>query len=608
MQRARIVRFSATFKEGDMLRFTRFLIFLSAPFLVVFAVANAQSPQRDNRPRAASIGGQVAIGGRPAANVTVKIVEVVLGTNEFFSTSVTTAVRESRTFNSVTDAGGRYRLAGLAAGAYRVSAASNAYVLANQNSDFEPAKGVTLDGDEAREDVDFSLVRGGAITGRVTTSDGRPLIATRVWLYAVVRQGDRTEYRPRANQSHQMFETDDRGVYRIYGLPAGRCILSAGGAESLLSSRDPARDYTRTYFRGAESGNKATIIEVKEGGEIADVDIELGAAKKTYEASGRLVEAETGTPIPQAQIWSLGSDKKGEEDGEPHDTIRDMKPANAVTDSQGNFRLTDLTPGRYKAGYRNSWKNNEYYSDPIAFEIVDDDVAGLEIKAIRAGTISGVAVIEGAVDPNLRRLLFTPDAINVDTIYFLQDGQSTTRMPITEIKPNGEFLVSVSRQGSGWKVYFVANQRKVKGLRVSRVERNGVEAPGAIEANPGQQITGVRVVFTQASGMIRGRVKIVGAPPEIEELTVIATSLREGEASSRDGRSTETAADGKGRFVFDGLSPGVYAVGGYLRFRSDSHTASTSTIELSPQRVTVTNDQETPVELTIDLNKPGREK
>lgn len=585
-----------------------------SPILLLAALSQfvswavAQTPQRDNRPRTASIGGQVTIGGRPAVNVTVKIVEVVSGTNEFFSTSVTTPVSEPRTFNRITDSGGRYRLAGLAAGTYQIRAASNAYVMANQNSDFEPAKWVTLDGDEAREDVDFSLVRGGAITGRVTTSDGRPLIATRAWLYAVVRQGDRTEYMPRANQSHQMFETDDRGVYRIYGLPAGRYILSAGGAESLLSSKDPARNYRRTYFRGAERGNKATIIEVKEGGEIIDADIELGATKKAYEASGSLVEAETGTPIPQAQIWAVGFDRSGEEDGEPHDTTRDMRPANAVTDSQGNFRLTDLTPGRYEAGYRNSSRNNEYYSDPIAFEIVDNDVAGLEIKATRAATISGVAVIEGAVDPNLRRLLFTPDAINVDTIYVLQDGQSTTRAPVTEIKPNGEFRVSVSRRGSGWKVYFVANQLKVKGLRVSRVEHNGVEAPGAIEANPGQQITGVRVFFTQASGVIRGQVKFIGAPPEIEELTVIATSLREGVASSRDGRSTETSADGKGRFVFDGLSPGVYAVRAYIRFRSDGHTTSTSTIELPAQRVTVTNEQETPVELTIDLNKTDREK
>jgi hypothetical protein len=51
----------------------------------------------------------------------------------------------------------------------------------------------------------------------------------------------------------------------------------------------------------------------------------------------------------------------------------------------------------------------------------------------------------------------------------------------------------------------MANQLKVTGLRVSRIELNGVMAPDGIEANPGQQITGVRVVFTQASGVVPDR-------------------------------------------------------------------------------------------------------
>jgi Carboxypeptidase regulatory-like domain len=582
---------------------------ISILLLIAFSQsAGAQTPQRDGPSRTASIGGQVTISGQPAANVTVTIVESVSSAGgEFFGASSATAKKEPESFDAVTDAGGRYRLAGLAAGNYKVSASSKAYVLANQNTDIEPAKWITLDGGEAREDVDFSLARGGVITGRVTTSEGRPLIATRVWLYALLQQGDRTEYKSYVGQFHEMFETDDRGVYRLYGLPAGRYILSAGGAESYSSFRNPARNYRPAYFRDSASG-KATIIEVKEGSEITDINIKLGDMKKTYEASGRLIEAETETPIPQAPVYAMSFDRSDEEDDWLRDSDRDMRSVSAVTDSQGNFRLTGLTPGRYEAGYSNSWKNNEYYSDSISFEIVDDNVAGLEVKAIRAATISGVAVIEGSVDPNLRKLLFTPDAINVDTIYVEQNSRSVSRRPITEIKPNGAFRASVSRRGKGWKVYFVANQWKVKGLRVSRVELNGAEVTDGIEANPGQQITGVRVVFIPAIGMIRGQVKFIGALPENAELTVAVTSLRGGGSPARDGHSAETAADGKGRFVFEGLSPGEYAVRAYLRFVIDRHTTSSSNIESPTQRVTVTNGQETPVELTIDLNKAGQQK
>jgi hypothetical protein len=585
-----------------------FISALSILLLVAVSRSSAQTPQRDDRPRAASIGGQVTIGGQPAANITVKIVEIDSRADmEFFGTSRATVMSKPGSFKAVTDAGGRYQLGGLAAGSYQVSAASKAYVLANQSSDVEPARRITLDGDEAREDVDLSLARGGVITGRVTTFDGRPMIATRLWLYAVIRQGDRTEYKTCTDQYAEMFETDDRGDYRVYGLPAGRYVVGAGGGD-IVAVDDPASVYRRTYFRDATSGNKAAIIEVKEGGEILDVDIRLGAMKKTYEASGRLIEAETGKPMPQAQVWANGYEKGDEEEGAPHDTRRSSRSTGAVTDNRGNFRLTGLTPGRYEVAYSASRRDIEYYSDSTAFEIVNDNVEGLEIKARRASTISGVAVIEGAVDPNLRTLLFTPDAINIDTVQVAQNSRSISRTPVTGIQPNGEFRVSVSQRGSGWKVYFVANQWKVKGLRVSRVELNGVEAPDGIDVNPGQQIAGARVVFTKASGAIRGQVKLIGALPENAEPTVVVTSSPEGIASSRDRDSTEAGVDGKGRFVFDALFPGEYEVRAYLRFRIDRQTIQTSGFESPTMRVTVTNGQGTQVELTIDLSKMNQGK
>lgn len=589
------------------------LLLIVAGQSVARAVARAvaQTPQSDNRPRTASISGQVTIGSQPAANVTVKIVEIDSRTGwERFGASRSSASSDPGSFNAVTDASGRYRLAGLAAGTYQISVASTAYVLANQNSDIEPSKRITLDDSEMREGVDLSLARGGVITGRVTTSDGRPMIATKVWLFAVIRQGDRPEYRSRADQNHEMFQTNDRGVYRIYGLPAGRYIVSAGGGgESYMPVNDPARDYRRTYFRDAASRSKATIIEIKEGSESVDVDIRLGAMKKTYEASGRLIEAETGKPMPQAWVWASGTEKGDEEEGGPRDTSRDMRSTGARTDSQGNFRLTGLTPGIYAVGYSGSWGDIEYYSDPTGFEVGADNVEGLEVKARRAATISGVAVVEGAVDPNLRALLFTREAINIEVVRATQNSRYTSSGPITRMERNGEFRAYVSQRGSGWKVYFVADQWKVKGLRVLRVEHNGIEAPDGIEVNPGEQITGVRVVFTQARGMIRGQVKFSGALPDNAGIIVLITPAPKGIESSHDRHWTTVIADGKGRFVFDALFPGEYEVRAYVTLRTGrNHTTSRPDLGSSVQRLTVTNAQETPVELTIDLSKMNQEK
>src|SRR5262245_23551421 len=88
---------------------------LSILLLVTISQSSAQTPQSDTRPRTSSIGGQVTIGGQPAANVTVTVVEVeTSAVAEFFATISGATRKEPGILTAVTDAGGRYRLAALA--------------------------------------------------------------------------------------------------------------------------------------------------------------------------------------------------------------------------------------------------------------------------------------------------------------------------------------------------------------------------------------------------------------------------------------------------------------------------------------------------------------
>src|SRR5262249_55157305 len=422
-----------------------------------------------------------------------------------------------------TDAAGRYRVAGLAAGTYWIRVTSKDYVLANVAYDLEPAKRVTLDEGEAREDVDLSLARGGAIAGRVTNAEGNPLIGASVKLFLVTRRDGRTDYSELGNQSPQMSHTDERGVYRTHGLPAGRYIVSAGGESD--QARRSANDYKRTYFGDTTSLEKATIIEVKEGSEIVDVDIKLGGVRKTYEALGRLIEADTGKPIPQAYVGCYGYGKGDGEQNRAREAIR----VNSITDSQGNFRLAGLIPGKYRMSYSIPLEDNEYYNDQTEYEIVDDNIEGLEIKAKRGAIVSGVAEIEGAADPKLQSLLFARGSFRVEHIQMEERGYFGQGLSIKKIEPNGQFGISGLPSG---RIWFRANEWQVKGLQVSRVEHNGVEVKDGIEVSRGEQITGVRVVFTQARGVIRGQVKFAGVLPENAETRVVVTPVIEGDTSS----------------------------------------------------------------------------
>src|SRR5262249_34501642 len=122
---------------------------LSISLLVAVNQSLAQTPQRDNRPRTASIGGRVTVGGAPAANALVMVTEVdPRSRGDSFG-----AESQQRAFVKVrTDGDGRYRVTGLTEGAYMISALSKAYVRSKNSSNLEIFRPVTLDEGESRDD------------------------------------------------------------------------------------------------------------------------------------------------------------------------------------------------------------------------------------------------------------------------------------------------------------------------------------------------------------------------------------------------------------------------------------------------------------------------
>src|SRR5215813_7609692 len=103
-----------------MFRFTRFPIFLSAVLLAVITYAKAQTPQRDNRPRTASVSGRVTIAGKPAVNAKVVITDVndrpAPGNQGFAIDLQGSGAGED--YVVLTDAEGRYRATNLSEGKY----------------------------------------------------------------------------------------------------------------------------------------------------------------------------------------------------------------------------------------------------------------------------------------------------------------------------------------------------------------------------------------------------------------------------------------------------------------------------------------------------------
>jgi protocatechuate 3,4-dioxygenase beta subunit len=434
---------------------------------------------------------------------------------------------------------------------------------------------------ETIEKIDFALVRGGVITGRVTDADGRPVIGEQVRLAPAGQSDARTGS---LFNNPFMYLTDDRGIYRIYGLQPGRYLVSIGedskgGMVRMGAAR--AGVYTRTFHPNVTDETKATVIELMEGTEATGVDITLGRRTETYAVAGRVVDAETGKPINGISM-GYGSLREG-------DKQMGGFGIGTRTDEDGRFHFEGLVPGRY-AVFTVSREQSDSYSLPAPFEISDADVTNLTVKVRRGVTLSGVAVIEGTND---RAILAKVAGLRINHWPESESLVAPTFGEGTRINADSSFVITGLSPG---KVRLMLSEwPPQKGFTLVRVEREGVEQrAGMIEIPSSGQVAGVRLVFEYGTGVIRGQVRVEnGALPENAYLFVSARRPSQTEPTLPGAQ-----VDARGRFLMEGLPSGEYELrlGGNL---------SGQRIAPLIQKVNVTNGTETQATFVIDPSAKG---
>lgn len=541
--------------------------------LTLFAISSislcalAQSAQKGGT---GVITGRIMVGDKPVPGVPVVAASGELGPDR-------------REFARATaDYEGNYRLTGLPAGRYNISPLTPTMTGPSDSMYGGTGRSVIVGEGETVEKIDFSLTRTGVITGRITDADGRPVIEERVQLSpADGSNGGRFRF---GFQSPFMYQTDDRGIYRLYGIPPGRYTLSIGFApqDGMVRVGMVTRGYyQRTYYPGETDIKKAAIIDVPEGGEVKDIDIRLGQRSQSFTVAGRVVEADTGRPISNLLI-GYGSYNPSQK------RLASFGFGQTRTDARGQFSLEGIVPGSFAAFI---WSEGETYSEPVRFEVTDADVSGLEIKVRRGATISGFAQIEGTSDKSvLARLsqLTLGASLQANTLTPPENRTAT-------INPDGSFRMTGLSPGKA--SLFIYGYPQPKDIRLVRVERDGAPQPGGIEVAPGAEITNVRVVFEYGSGGIRGTVRVEnGELPDGTSMFIIVQKPGDG-VSARP--VSYTQADTRGRFQVEGLAPGEYQVLLRAQFPLIANRSPASV----KQNATVANGVETEVTLTLDLEK-----
>ncbi len=542
--------------------------------------AQRHAPKQIEKPLAptGSISGRVTSSGAPVGGV---IVMLFGGDESVFFGKFSHRTRA--------DSNGMYRFDKLAAGKYRVAPSAPAYIIANASSNpFESGKAVMIDGSEAIDNVDFTLERGGVITGRITDANGQPIIGENVNLVKLDAEG-----KPAADRSGLYSpgssSTDDRGVYRIYGINAGRYLVSAGNSGNQQSFSIGGRNYAQTFYPDTREQSRATVVEVIAGDETAGIDIALKQIDKSYAATGRIVDADTGQPIANMGYGQgiLSPDGK---------SVFGAGYTGARSNRRGEFRLDNLLPGNYAVIMSADNSNESGYADPVRFTIVDEDVSDLEMKYSRGVPVSGIVALE---DQTNKEALAKSAQLELTYIFADQENSFFLRSDPAKINAGGVFNFRGVRPG---KIRFsVADYRSPHGFSIARIERNGTPlADIMLDVKSGEPVMNLRVVLAYGAGKIRGTINVVGGElPPNAILRVFARRLNNVGVGD-DWRSVE--ADVNRRFSFENLSAGEYEiVVNALGVFPPSSQGAQPKVPRARQQISISGAGETQIALTIDL-------
>ena len=526
--------------------------------------ANAQT-KTESKTADATVSGKVTIKGKPAAGI---VVGMRMSRPDEFAT----------TYKAKTDQEGVYRITKIASGSYLIAPVAPAFVGADSGNSPQ-GQSVIINESENVEGINFDLVPGGVITGKVVDSEGHPLIEERVMLM----QADENNQRRPVPFNGNM--TDDRGVYRIFGIPAGRYKVSVGDPRFRTSNRRQVA--AQTFYPDVTDVAKAGIVNIEEGSEANKIDIAVGEAPQGYSVAGRVVDGDSATPVANVfiQLTRIETVEGG--------STRGVSESTGVrSDAQGQFRLTSIRSGKYDLNISPSDDSDVRAETPVRFDVIDQDVSGLVVKTTKGATIAGTVVFEGgknnpaAMPSQMWIMVYTRSEGN-------SPGISSSRS--VRIKPDGTFFAGGLSAGiANVNVEIPSN----KGFTLARIERDGVVQSSGIQIQDGEHVSGVRLVMTFSSGSIRGIVRFENGtlPPTARMFVQV---MKSGDQPFPRGAEV----DARGHFLVEGLPAGSYelrVIASVPEWQQQRRRPPMS----AKQIVTVSDGAATDVTLTLDLTPP----
>lgn len=419
-----------------------------------------------------------------------------------------------------------------------------------------------------RSQLRIKMIKGGVITGKVTNSKGDPIVGVPVQAMSLSNPvSSPTDFLGGGGA-----ESDDRGIFRIYGLRPGPYIVSAGGSGQFGFARSNGFDLDVPTYYPSATRDTAIPVVVRSGDETAGIDIRY-VGGEGHRVSGFVVGGIDAGPSAASGAIVIFLSHAGTQ------SVLSMTISSPL-DQRRPFGFNGVADGEYDlfATFQTGQQADASLVATKRVTVRGGDLTGVELNLVPLASIAGTITLhpikpEDRCDERGSQLIETVFAARRDDPR-KSGSQMMTRMLAGlggSLNAKGEFIArnldagryrfEIKLPTDAWYVR-VINVPAAVAAPPANVAKPNQSSPwqGTVTIKSGQQVSGVSIVVGQDAAGLRGRVT---ATPEGAALP---TDLRvhlvpaDREQANDVLRYSETTIMSDGSFAFSNIAPGRYLI------------------------------------------------